>query len=114
LHEGLLELNLLIKHILGLIFFFTEAGHHISGELLLELEGILDLLDLLLLSLELLGFLLLLGHATAFNASKNVCILFVKLLLIEKSLLDLSESHLFEVQQILDAGVSNRDIDVYL
>ena len=98
LHQVLLKLDLLIEHVLGLVLLLAKAGHYIRGELLLELERILDLLDLLLLSLELLGLLFLLGHATALNASQYIGVLLIQLLLVSESLLDLSESHLLEVQ----------------
>lgn len=68
LHQILLKLDLLIKHVLGLVLLLTKTCHYIRGELLLELERILDLLDLLLLGLKLLGLLFLLGHSTAFNS----------------------------------------------
>ena len=98
LHQVLLKLDLLIEHVLGLVLLLAKSGHYICGELLLELERILDLLDLLLLSLELLGLLFLLGHPTALNASQYIGVLLIELLLVRESLLDLSKSHLFKVQ----------------
>ena len=98
LNQILLKLDLLIKHVLGCVLLLTETCHYIAGELLLELERILDLLDLLLLSLELLGLLFLLGHPTALNASQYIGVLLIELLLVRESLLDLSKSHLFQVQ----------------
>lgn len=98
LNQVLLKLDLLIKHVLGLVLLLTKTGHYIRGELLLELEVILDLLDLLLLSLELLGLLFLLSHPTALNASQYIGVLLIEFLLVSECLLDLSESHLFEVQ----------------
>lgn len=98
LHQVLLKLNLLIEHVLGLVLLLAKTCHYISGELLLEFERILDLLDLLLLSLELLGLLFLLGHPTALNASQYIGVLLIQLLLVSEGLLDLSKSHLLEVQ----------------
>ena len=98
LHQVLLKLDLLIEHVLGLVLLLTKTCHYICGELLLELERILDLLDLLLLSLELFGLLFLLGHPTALNASQYIGVLLIELLLVRESLLDLSKSHLFQVQ----------------
>lgn len=69
LHQILLKLDLLIKHVLGLVLLLAKTCHYISGKLLLELERVLDLLNLLLLSLKLLGLLFLLGHPSAFNTS---------------------------------------------
>ena len=97
LHQILLKLDLLIEHVLGLVLLLTKTCHYISGKLLLELERVLDLLYLFLLSLELLGLLFLLGHSTAFNASQYISILLIELLLVSESLLDLSKSHLLQV-----------------
>ena len=92
-----MQLDLFIEHVFSLVLLFTEASHDIGGELLLELERVLDLLDLFLFRLVLLGLLLLLGHPPALDAIKDVGIILVELLLVGESLLDLSESHLFQI-----------------
>jgi hypothetical protein len=58
--ENVLLFDLLIKHVLGLGFFILKFGHGSLGSFVLELERVLDLLDLLSFSIELLkfGFLL--------------------------------------------------------
>jgi len=58
--ELLLLLYLLIEHVLSFGLFFLQSLHDIVGSLLLNLKGVLDLLDLLALCINLLRSLLLL------------------------------------------------------
>ena len=109
-----MQLDLFIEHVFSLVLLFTEASHDIGGELLLELERVLDLLDLFLFRLVLLGLLLLLGHTSALDAIKDVGIVLVELLLVCESLLDLPESHLLQVKEVLDARISYGYVDVNL
>mmetsp|Transcript_29629 Transcript_29629/g.28854 ORF Transcript_29629/g.28854 Transcript_29629/m.28854 type:complete len:105 (-) Transcript_29629:848-1162(-) len=79
--------------------------------LFLELERVLDLLDLLPLSVKLLLLGLLLRQALPLDPLVQINILLVHLSFLGEDVFDLAQSHLLETLQVLDPAVGYRDVN---
>jgi hypothetical protein len=106
--------DLLIKHILSLSLFLLKSLHYISSCFLSELKGVLYFLDLFTLSVELSGLLFSFSHSAALELSINVAVLLVDLSLLSEDVSDLVHGHFLESIEVLDAALSDRDVNVDL
>ena len=107
-----LSINLLVKHNLGLLLLLSELFQHDLGVVPLSLQLVLQLHCHLALSLLELILLIGISLTAALDFVLKLQILLVDTALLSEDVKDVGVAHLLLVLEVLDARLSDRDVDL--
>ena len=112
--EDLLLLDFLVEHVFSLGLLILKTVHGVVSVFLVVLEAVLDLLDHLALSVDLLKLQVSLSKALALHFLIDVSVFLVHLAFLGQDVFNLRQSKVLQSLQVLYPTLSNADVDVDL